>query len=647
MSVLAECGDCGKTYKLSDDKAGSRIRCPNCRGVIDVPDGEDQYNAPQKRGASKKGKSRRSTSGSGNMVLLVGVGGAVGLLMLGGIFAAILVFRGAGEAAPEVAKDGTDPIPVAATDQSTIESAGGSAEPAAPVLSAEEQERRTAAYKESIERQRQNQGGGTRDSLVTDFGAEKVVTVTFVNVAGETADVDKYLNRKVFRAAYKDYAEGAERARQLTEANRKQAEQEAVQNAPGAMMVWYHYRRVESDVPYPRVIAGGRSGDRMTYHVGPAINPQAFAERLAVGQVSQVSGRDIEVTVYLPVPVPDPDVEDLMVAYGQEQVLTIQVSGANGDPKAVKIYLEDETKKAAPDEKFSFVAMKEQGDGEFQFTIGPVIGYRNFADKLTWGEVISHDPDTNTLKMQAKLPADLPSYEELVEARKEKERLEKAIRDADWARRPRPNETELEWAIRVLKDSVPFAEENALKALAIMDIEEGRREEVSKLLSIKAQETTWHLGEYVTAILHWKTDDTEKVILSLGGEKTRMHADQRKAVMAALVELGSEKCAKALASGLPDFFAGEDTVPFLIEMGAIAEDPVLQFLKSEDEKVRRRVYEILTEIGTSKSLSKVRGNVRLERNEVMKALAEECADSILERVNAAKDAPAEKENEKS
>lgn len=37
MTIAISCPDCGRAYRLPDDKAGKRIRCKNCPAVIPVP----------------------------------------------------------------------------------------------------------------------------------------------------------------------------------------------------------------------------------------------------------------------------------------------------------------------------------------------------------------------------------------------------------------------------------------------------------------------------------------------------------------------------------------------------------------------------------------------------------------------------------
>src|SRR3954468_2651033 len=37
MSLVARCGNCGKSYRVDDALAGKRARCKACGGVVDVP----------------------------------------------------------------------------------------------------------------------------------------------------------------------------------------------------------------------------------------------------------------------------------------------------------------------------------------------------------------------------------------------------------------------------------------------------------------------------------------------------------------------------------------------------------------------------------------------------------------------------------
>lgn len=41
MSIFAVCPDCSKEYKVPDDRAGTKIRCKACKGVIQIEELEE------------------------------------------------------------------------------------------------------------------------------------------------------------------------------------------------------------------------------------------------------------------------------------------------------------------------------------------------------------------------------------------------------------------------------------------------------------------------------------------------------------------------------------------------------------------------------------------------------------------------------
>lgn len=93
MSIQATCVACGKTYSVPDKYAGKSLACKECGETFEVQ-GEDDFDAPPqrpRRGDSpaparsptkKPGKKRRK---SGPNWLLIGLGGAGGLLVVGGL----------------------------------------------------------------------------------------------------------------------------------------------------------------------------------------------------------------------------------------------------------------------------------------------------------------------------------------------------------------------------------------------------------------------------------------------------------------------------------------------------------------------------------------------------------------------------------
>lgn len=631
MSIGAECTECGREYRLPDEKAGRRIRCKDCGAVVDVPQRTARRPARASGARRSSSSSRRSRSSGGGIpkpLLVAGVVAAVtlcaglavyfGMQMLGGADdSALLSGGGAGSS--------TEDVGVTAAD-----------------LTEEEKAARQAQYDSNLQQQRQAQSQTSRDKMAQRFGAQRVVTVVVDNVVGETEAANKYLQRKLFRAAYQEYEAGRKQAAAQTEANRKSAENQAVQDHKdtwgefGPSFVQYRYELVDSDVPYPRIINAGRTGNTFTFYAAPASNVQQFSKSLGLGQVSSVNGRKITIQAQLPTPIPDPDVEELALQYGPEKVVRVHVSGATGDPKLVQLYLQNETTSARTDgSRLSMVAMKALGNGEYEFHAAPVSNPQVFGESISWGQLKNLDAASQTIEISATLPEHLPTESELKAAQAEERAREKAIRDADWAHKPRPGEAELDWVIRVIKDKDTFGIEKALKSLALMEVDEDRRDEVAKLLAQHLGETHFGPKIMIPAMLQWKTDDTEKAILRLGG--SRLPSWDREIVMEALAELKTPATAEALASALPDFFSGDKSVRFLIDAGPVAEAAVLRYLKHEDAKVRARVYTVLSEIGGKDAFRQLRTNVKLENNLAMKAQAEAALEAVKSRIDAERD----------
>jgi HEAT repeat protein len=88
--------------------------------------------------------------------------------------------------------------------------------------------------------------------------------------------------------------------------------------------------------------------------------------------------------------------------------------------------------------------------------------------------------------------------------------------------------------------------------------------------------------------------------------------------------------------GLTDNTYGEDAARSLIEMGSVAEEFVLKYADHRDDAVRTRAYNVLTEIGTEKSIPKLRGFITKEKDPFMKDRVKEMLEKIKQRVDDAK-----------
>ncbi|MEZ6059580.1 MAG: hypothetical protein R3C19_04390 [Planctomycetaceae bacterium] len=629
MPIVAECYDCGKQYRFGDERAGSRLPCKACGGTIDVP-GKKRSRQPSTTRAlppamGSGSRTRTRSTSSRTPIIIAAV--AAGILVGGGGLAmmAVTLFNDADTSNSVAANPAGD---AGSSDANTITPAD---------LTDKEKAEREALYQENLARQRLANSKVERESLARQYGEDKVVTVVFTDVVGDSLAANKYLNRKVFRAAYKDYQAGQERADQQTEQNKKAAEQQALAQHQqnwggfGPTLVTYRYQRVRSDVPYPSIVTVGRVGNTYTFHAAPALNPREFAERLGVGNVSNVQGREVRIQALLPTPIPDPDVEELALEYGLSNVYKISVQAASGEPDRVQLYLENETTPLGLDGKrLSIAGMKALGSGAYEFSAGPIPDPQVFGERITWGSVQSISAGDRIISVQASLPENLPSKEELDAVKKKQKELDDAIRKADWEHRPRPNESELDWAVRVITNNDSFAAEKAYKALAIMEVDESRREEISELLLSAARTGARGLEHYIPAMVVWKTDETEKVILSISNDR-HFHREAE-ALMKALADLKTEQSAKMLASAVADFHNGDKSVQYLNEMGPFAEDAVLDYIEHRDERTRERVYNVLAVIGGRRSLSAVNKNLRQETNARMKAIAAECSEVIRKRM---------------
>jgi hypothetical protein len=66
-------------------------------------------------------------------------------------------------------------------------------------------------------------------------------------------------------------------------------------------------------------------------------------------------------------------------------------------------------------------------------------------------------------------------------------------------------------------------------------------------------------------------------------------------------------------------------------MGSVAEEFVIKFVDNREDGVRTRVYDVLAEIGTEKSIAKLRSNIGKEKDTFMKDRCKEVIELIKTR----------------
>ncbi len=103
MAIEVQCDNCFTTYRVKEERAGTRIRCKECGSSIFVEDGgdfDDDFAPSPRRSSqqSRRPRKRRKQQSSGlNMPLLIG-GGVAALLLVGTIiFVAVKVLSKPGD----------------------------------------------------------------------------------------------------------------------------------------------------------------------------------------------------------------------------------------------------------------------------------------------------------------------------------------------------------------------------------------------------------------------------------------------------------------------------------------------------------------------------------------------------------------------
>ncbi|MEX1231179.1 MAG: HEAT repeat domain-containing protein [Planctomycetaceae bacterium] len=481
------------------------------------------------------------------------------------------------------------------------------------------------------------------DGIVQRYTQGKMAIVVINGVGGVEADADHYLERKVFKAAYADYQDGQKRASQMTEVNRQAAAQQATaehQNTWGGFgpqTVWFKYKQVESDVPYPDVKGGSFGNGQYIYYAGPVLDLNQFASRLAIGTPSiDQNGRTIVIQSALPVPVPDIDVEELYIQHGRESVVMMDVTNAEGDSDDVTYFLETEVQNLSEDKsKLTVVGPRLTKPGTYRLFIAPVKSINALTSRITFGSIADLNPSEQSVLITAKLPAELPRRPTAAELAE----MERIRWEGD--KRPKAGESEIDWAIRVLEklEANPSLLEHVCNRLSQLDVEESRKEDVAKALIAGMENTwAWHRQDaYLRAMETWLGSKlTNHFIRMLSDPHPKFGKDKILDIMA---RNPSEAGAKAAAMLMTDFFQAKNASAALREMGPVAEPVVLKLATDKHPTMRVEAYDILTEIGTSKGLAKLKGLVSKEKvkeaREALKYAIEELESRLQEEAEEA------------
>lgn len=513
--------------------------------------------------------------------------------------------------------------------------AAPAAQTTAPPANSAQNETNKAQYEQSLA---QASFEKALADLKKKFGQNQMAIVVVNAVPGPAAEADHYLERKIFKAAWADYEAGQQRARQQTEANKQAAEQKALAEHEqkwgggfGPMTVWYRYKPAQSDVPYPEVRGGAWSAGQHVYYVGPVQDLNAFAARIKVGQITgtDAGSRTLTIQSFIPTPIPDIDEEELLIQHGKEGVLTVEVEGAEGEADRVTYYMEKQIQDMEGGKGLTIVGPRAQGGGKYRLVVAPIKSVEEFAAKVSFGSIAALDPSARVLKLAAKLPADLPARPTAAELAE--------MRRKEWVgdEEPKAGESEIDWAIRVLKkgDNVSAARK-VLKALFTMKVDSERAKDVGDALVSFGTSSTWawHTrDDLIRAIETWPTDQTTRFLIRQLGE----FSWDKKEIMRALAKNPTEEGARAVAQLMTDRSLALDASTTLREMGPVAEDTVLKLIQDRFASMRVEAYDIMKTVGTSKGLVKLKAQVSKEKDKDAREALKAAIEDLEARLGAA------------
>lgn len=576
---------------------------------------------------------------------------------------------------------------------------GGESVPvSAPVAAADRQ----AAYDEKLEAERGKRGLSDKTQFEQQYGRDKTATIMITGLTGDAAALDYYINRKLFKAAWPDYDAAAKRAQAQTDANKQAAEQKAVQDHKqqwgdfGSGMIWYRYQPVQCDLPYPTIKKGTRAEGTFVYYVAPVLNLEEFSRRFDIGRVTSIDqgGRSLQLQSLLPDPVPDIDLEELLINHGKDNVAKIVVIGANQEKERVSYFLEKQAVRLHPSTTLELVGPRMTKVGEFEMSVGPASDLAALAGRIDFGKVAHVDAATRTITVQAALPADLPprpTPEEL-----HAERMKAWDKPSDMDTKPHGDEDEVTWALRVLKGRHVFAVEAAharLKGMkpsdedkakivealiatlgdsprldahlesmrlfqtpeiekAIIDLLNAKSKWPSEndaiykhLKSIKfAEENQKHLEEaivnnvpkgphppdqYLDLMLAHRSKAVDRALIGMLDDSGLSHAT----VIKAISKLGTTEAAMALIGRLGNFFDKNEARQALVTMGPKAEDAVLKLVDNPSAEVRVVAYGLLTQVGTEKSLTKLKAQQTKDKDRNGKPAAKQAYELLKSRLD--------------
>jgi hypothetical protein len=162
----------------------------------------------------------------------------------------------------------------------------------------------------------------------------------------------------------------------------------------------------------------------------------------------------------------------------------------------------------------------------------------------------------------------------------------------------------LEQTLADLADSRAARSGTALRYLAGIQPDPASRARVSRALNASLLDRRPAVrAAALDAVAVWGTKENTATLLKVLGDFTSGGPGQAPRIMAVLASLHDPAAATVLAQGLTDFRDRDVVSQALVTLGPAAEDAVIPFLRSADERAQMAACWILAEIGTHKSLA--------------------------------------------
>jgi hypothetical protein len=220
-------------------------------------------------------------------------------------------------------------------------------------------------------------------------------------------------------------------------------------------------------------------------------------------------------------------------------------------------------------------------------------------------------------------------------------RLPGAMASAGSAKKapPRGAPSDVDGAIALLKDGGHFAVIDACKALNSMAVSTERQSEVVDALCDLIQSNKHAPREAYLTLAKWKNKKAVGVIAMKLAERPWTSGEAIKA--AGMMK--DKELVLPLIEMLTNFFQWDEASAALRQMGPVAELQVGNLLNHRDPKMRAEACRILAQIGTAKSLPKLR-RAALDKNTKVEATA--AIASVNAREEEKKEADSKEESEK-